>query len=96
MNAREQQKEFLEKHLRIRRFMNRWVSTPCLIVSIVMLFSFPEMALFWLLMTVLNGFAVLTNWAVGNAIERNLSSLDMISEVDRQRKIDELYGRNSE
>ena len=94
MDARQQQKEHLEKHLKIRRFMNRWVSIPCLVICLVMLLTMPNMQLFWFLMSFLNAMAVTMNWTVGSMIERHLQSLDMISEVDRQRKIDELYGRS--
>jgi hypothetical protein len=95
MKIDKETREYLEKQLRIRQFMNRWVSTPCLFVCFYMMFAQPH--LLWLLLVLMNGFAVLTNWAVGSRIERILDGdTTSTADAERKKKIDQLYGRDTE
>ena len=85
----------LEKALGTRRFLTNYISIPCTVICGVMMLASvgKPMMLFWLVMFLFNGFAVLANSAACNIIERGIEAL---GQHDRRKKVDELYGRSNE
>lgn len=84
-------REKMEKEIKIRSFTNTWITMPCLIVSLLMFFYQPN--LLWLFLIAFNGMTAVLNWTASRLAYRALEQLDTVSEHDRKKRIDDLYGR---
>jgi ABC-type bacteriocin/lantibiotic exporter with double-glycine peptidase domain len=83
--------ESLVRQLKVRRFANNFITIPCLLISIAMLFIQPT--ILWVILAGFNLSAMGLNWVVIRMLERQILSAEGQSEADRKKTIDELYGR---
>jgi len=81
----------LVRQLKIRRFANNFITIPCLVISVTMLFIQPN--ILWTALTGFNIFTIGINRLLIRILKRQILSIEAEEEANRKQKVEELYGR---
>jgi len=83
-----------ETQLKVRKFLNKFITIPCIVVGILFLITAPTTA--WAVLTVFNFLIMLLHFSDINRLELEIYGDEATEEKKRLQRVKDLYGDRDE